>query len=309
MRIFSLITILLFLVVLPVCWSQQLSCKPCTHGFGKVKLGTSVSFTIQLTNTGTKSMRIFTKSKQGSSEFHFGYFPLPLTLNPGKTANLPIIFKPTAIGPVTGAFILNSNAINSVLSMSVAGTGAPVLTLSPTSLNFGNVTVGKSATLPVTLTASLGNVTISSDQFTNSEFSIAGLTPPVTIPVGTSLTVKFKFTPGQSGSASGKAGLFSNALPSPAVELLTGTGVAQSAHSVTLTWQDSGAGIVGFNIYRGTAHGGPYQKINSVLEAATNYIDYLVSSGQTYYYVTTAVSSSGQESGYSNESKAVIPSP
>ncbi len=309
MRIFPLIAFLLFFVVLPASWSQQLSCLPCTHGFGKVKVGTSVSFSIQLTNTGSKSLRIFSKSKQGSTEFHFGYFPLPLTLNPGKSAKLPIIFKPIAIEHVTGAFILNSNAKDSVLSLPVAGTGAPVLTLSPTSLNFGNITVGKSATLPVTLTASEGNVTLSSDQFTNSEFSIAGLTVPVTIPSGTSVQIKFKFTPGQAGTASGKAGLFSNAVASPAVELLTGTGVAQSAHSVTLTWQDSGSSVIGYNIYRGAVHGGPYQRINNVLDASMNYIDYSVLSGSTYYYVTTAVSSSGQESGYSNESKAVIPTP
>jgi hypothetical protein len=309
MRFIPMIAVLLLCLPLPLSWSQQLSCQPCSHAFGKVKVGTAVSFSIQLSNTGSKSLRIFSKSKQGSGEFHFGSFPLPITLNPGKSVHLPIIFKPTAIGHVTGAFILNSNARDPLLSLPVAGTGAPQLTLSPTSLNFGNVTVGNSATLPITLTASAGNVRISSDQLTSSEFSLLGLVPPVTILSGTSLRVKFKFTPGQSGTASGKAGFFSNAVVSPAVERLTGTGVAQTAHHVTLTWQDSGSGIVGYNIYRGRVHGGPYQKINNALDAATNYIDYFVSSGYTYFYVTTAVSSSGSESAYSNESKAVIPSP
>ncbi len=308
MRMFYLVALFLALVALPESWSQELSCNPCTHAFGKVQVGTSDSFSIQLSNTGTKSLRISSKSKQGSA-FHFGSFPLPITLLPGKSVRLPIIFKPTVIGHVTGAFILDSNAKDSVLSIPVAGTGAPVLSVSPSSLNFGNVTVGKSATLSATLTASDGNVTVSSDQFTNSEFTMLGLTLPATIPSGTSVPVKFKFAPGQAGTASGKAGLFSNAVASPTVELLTGTGVAQTAHSVTLTWQDSSSGVVGYNIYRGAVHGGPYQKINNALDAATNYVDYFVSSGQIYYYVTTAVSAAGQESGYSNESKAVIPSP
>jgi len=143
----------------------------------------------------------------------------------------------------------------------------------------------------------------------NSEFSLLGLVPPVTIFSGTSLPVQVKFTPGQSGSASGNAEFISNAVVSPVVEQLTGTGVAQNSHSVTLTWQDAGSGIVGYNIYRGTVHGGPYQKINNALEATTSYVDYSVSSGSTYFYVTTAVDSSGAESGYSNETKAVIPSP
>jgi fibronectin type 3 domain-containing protein len=37
------------------------------------------------------------------------------------------------------------------------------------------------------------------------------------------------------------------------------------------------------------------------------YTDGTVVSGQMYYYVTTAVDSSGAESGYSNLAQAVIP--
>lgn len=309
MRVISVLAVLLLFLPLPLSWSQQLTCKPCSHAFGKVKVGTSASVSIQLSNTGNRSLRIFSKSRQGSGEFHLGSFPLPITLMPGKSVKLPIIFKPIAIGHVTGAFILKSNALNPLLSLPVAGTGAPQLTLSPTSLNFGNVTVGQSATLPITLTASAGNVTISSDQLTSSEFLLLGIVPPVTIPLGTSMRVKFKFTPGQSGTASGKAGFFSNAVVSPAVEILTGSGVAQNAHSVSLSWQDSASGIVGYNVYRSVTHGGPYQRVNNVLEASNNYVDYSVSGGRSYYYVTTAVNSSGAESAYSNEAKAVIPSP
>ena len=310
MKFLPRLSIVLFLSVWPLSHAaaQQLQCNPCSHAFGRVKVGTSVSFSVQLSNTGSKALSISAKSKQGSGEFHFGSFPLPVTLMPGKTVKLPIIFSPIAIGHVTGAFTLASNALNPALSLPLAGTGSPQLTLSPASLNFGNVTVGHSAALSTTLTAAAGDVTISSDQLTSSEFSLGGLNPPVTILSGKSLQVTVKFTPSQSGTVSEKAGFFSNAVVSPAVELLAGTGVAQSAHSVSLTWQDSGSGIVGYNIYRGTVHGGPYQKINNALEASSNYTDYFVSSGRTYYYVATAVNSSGGESGYSNESQAVIPS-
>ena len=82
--------------------AQQLECSPCSYGFGNVKVGTSVSFSIQLSNTGNKSLRISGISKQGSSEFQVGSFPLPVRLMPGKSVNLPVIFTPTAIGAVTG---------------------------------------------------------------------------------------------------------------------------------------------------------------------------------------------------------------
>jgi fibronectin type 3 domain-containing protein len=53
--------------------------------------------------------------------------------------------------------------------------------------------------------------------------------------------------------------------------------------------------------------GGPYSKINSSLVTTLSYTDSTVQSGTTYYYVTTAVDSSGDESVYSNEVSAPIP--
>jgi hypothetical protein len=310
MRFFPLLAFMLSLSFLTPAraWAQQLQCEPCNHAFGRVEVGSSRSFTILLSNTGTKYLKILTKSKQGR-EFRFGYFPLPITIRPGKTVKLPIDFKPTAIGHVTGTFTLFSTARNRRLSIPVEGTGSPGLTVSPSKFNFGNVIVGKSAVLSTTLTASHGNVTISSDQVTSSEFSIHGLTLPVTILSGHSIQARIRFTPRQSGTGSAKAGYFSNAVESPVVEHLTGTGVAPLAHSVDLTWQDADPSVVGYDVYRSKTHGGPYQKINTALDASTTYTDYTVVAGTTYYYVTTAVDGVGKQSGYSNETKAVIPSP
>jgi fibronectin type 3 domain-containing protein len=55
--------------------------------------------------------------------------------------------------------------------------------------------------------------------------------------------------------------------------------------------------------------GGPYSRINSVLNASTLYTDSTVTDGLTYYYVTTAVDSTNVESAYSNQTTAVIPPP
>ena len=56
-----------------------------------------------------------------------------------------------------------------------------------------------------------------------------------------------------------------------------------------------------------TQNGGPYSKLNSALLASTSYTDNNVVSGLTYYFVTTAVDSSGMESTYSNQVSTVIP--
>lgn len=67
--------------------------------------------------------------------------------------------------------------------------------------------------------------------------------------------------------------------------------------------------VVGYNVYRGTQSGGPYAVLNSAADAATTYTDSTVQAGQTYYYVVTAVDSSGNESVNSNQAQAVVPTP
>jgi len=80
--------------------------------------------------------------------------------------------------------------------------------------------------------------------------------------------------------------------------LLSGTACAQLAsHSVTLSWTASiSSGVTGYRIYRGTASGGPYTILNSVV--GTSYMDASVQAGATHYYVVTAVDGSGMERAY-----------
>ncbi len=90
----------------------------------------------------------------------------------------------------------------------------------------------------------------------------------------------------------------------------TVTVLAQLAqHSVNLSWNASPApNIVGYNVYRAQALGGPYSMINSGGPvASTVYADASVANGTTYFYVTTVVNSSGRESAYSNQAQAAIP--
>jgi hypothetical protein len=79
------------------------------------------------------------------------------------------------------------------------------------------------------------------------------------------------------------------------------------AHSATLTWIASTSPVSGYNVYRGTATGGPYTLVNASLVTVFTLTDTSVQSGATYFYVTTAVDGSGTESVFSNEVKAMIP--
>lgn len=81
-----------------------------------------------------------------------------------------------------------------------------------------------------------------------------------------------------------------------------------AAHTVGLSWDASTSqDVVGYNVYRGPSSNGPYTKINTTLDQLTSYSDSTVQGGQTYFYVTTAVDSMGNESEYSNQTQAVIP--
>jgi hypothetical protein len=85
--------------------------------------------------------------------------------------------------------------------------------------------------------------------------------------------------------------------------------VQQPADAVDLNWNASTSPeITGYNVYRSTSSGGPYLKINTGgLVAGTTYTDATVAADTTYYYVTTALNTSDQESAYSNQATAEIP--
>lgn len=84
---------------------------------------------------------------------------------------------------------------------------------------------------------------------------------------------------------------------------------AQAQHGINLTWSavtmnTSGTAdtISQYNIYRATVAGGPYTKIGS--SSGLSYLDPNGTAGQKFYYVVTAVDSSGTESAYSTEASA-----
>jgi hypothetical protein len=104
----------------------------------------------------------------------------------------------------------------------------------------------------------------------SSEFTLSGISFPLSLSAGQSVNYTVKFTPASSGAAS--ANLTFSATGATAVESLSGTGAGASSHSVTLSWNRStSSSVVGYNVYRGTVSGGPYSKINSALEASTGY--------------------------------------
>jgi hypothetical protein len=81
-------------------------------------------------------------------------------------------------------------------------------------------------------------------------------------------------------------------------------------HTVSLSWKASTTtNLKGYYVYRASVAGGAYSKLTASPVATTAFVDSSVSSGRTYYYVTTAVDSNNMESTYSNQATAVVPNP
>jgi hypothetical protein len=152
------------------------------------------------------------------------------------------------------------------------------------------------------------SVTVSQVSISGTGFALVGAGTPITLSAGQSTLFSVQFSPAGSESDSGSVSVTSDATGSPAAIALTGTGVAQQVqHNVQLSWADSGSGLSGFNVYRSTTSGSGYVLLNGALVGADTFTDSSVQSGTTYFYVTTAVDSTGTESSYSNEAQAIIP--
>ncbi|MCB9853682.1 MAG: endonuclease [Phycisphaerales bacterium] len=75
--------------------------------------------------------------------------------------------------------------------------------------------------------------------------------------------------------------------------------------AVNLSWTGSTASdLDGYNIYRSQTPGGPYSQLNGALVGNNVMLDNTAANCTTYYFVVTAVDTSGNESGFSNEANA-----
>ena len=321
-RYFSAIVIVAGIALLTGCQSlasggsgsnggATLAPSSATLSFGNVQKSKSSNLSETLTNTGGSSVSISEANVSGAS-FTLSGLSLLMALSPKQSVTFTVSFAPAATGSASGTLAVVSTADNSTLTIALSGMGTSQgqLSVSPANLSFGNVVVGATGTLNGTLSASGSSVTVSAGSINSNEFALSGVSLPTTLAAGQSTSFTVKFTPAISGTASATLSLSSDAANSPTTQGLTGNGTAATQHSVALSWNAStSSGVVGYNIYRGSVSGGPYSRINSALEAATAYTDNAVTAGLTYYYVTTAVDGSGNESGYSNQTQAVIPTP
>jgi Abnormal spindle-like microcephaly-assoc'd, ASPM-SPD-2-Hydin len=275
-----------------------------------------------MTGSGSDSCTVTLTTAAGS-----GGLSVSLASNNGAVAVPAIVMVPASatsavftasVSPVTSTqtatLTASSGGVVETFALELYAAGStiagPALSISPTSVAFGNVTVDTSSTLPVTLSsAGSAPVTINSGTLTGTGFTMSGATFPVTLNPGLTVTLDVVFDPTAVTAATGQLTIQSNSSTnSSAVISLSGTGV-NASHEVALSWdapRSSPVAVVGYNVYR-SAGGGTYQLLNSSLDTQTTYLDTAVQAGATYGYIVASVDSSGTESVPSNEATATIP--
>ena len=291
----------------------QLSANPASVNFGTVAKGNSNSQTITLQNGGNSTLTFSQVTPPGTG-FTISGLSTATTIPAGGSVAFNAIFTPTSTAAVNGSITLATNGAPASLAIPLSGTGGAStvqLGASPTSLNFNTISVGKSSSLTSTVTNSgNSNITISGVTATGGGVTTSGVTAGMILTPQQSAVLTVTFTPTAAIVLTGaNVKIASNAPNSPIMIALAGTGqAAPTAHSVALSWTPSTtAGVSGYNIYRATTSGGyGTTPVNSSPVTGATYTDTTVVSGQTYFYVATAVDS-GEQSVDSNEVQAMIP--
>ena len=288
-----------------------LSAVPSSVNFGSVTLGLTNSQSISLTNTGTANVQISRASVAGAG-FRVTGLSASTIISPGGSVTFNVSFRPTMASTLSATASIYSNASNSPLQISLTGTGNASnasLGVSPASLSFGNVTVGASSTLDLTLTNSGNlNITILKVNVPSAAFTTSGVPNGLILAPSQTAALAVTYSPTSVSTATGSISISNSATTSPIKISVTGSGVQSAPQSVSLGWQPSlSPGVIGYFVYRGTISGGPYSVLNASPDSSTQYTDSTVLSGGTYYYVVTSADSNNMQSGFSAQVKAVIP--
>jgi large repetitive protein len=88
------------------------------------------------------------------------------------------------------------------------------------------------------------------------------------------------------------------------------TAFAPSKTSIQLDWSDNPNAAfneTGFEIYRATAHGGPYTYVGVTGADVLTYLDQNLPSGKTFYYIVRAINNTSAAPTNSNEASATTP--
>lgn len=236
---YQVVSIPSFTVVQPATPAITLS--PASLSFGTVQTGGSASLTTQLQNTGNAALIVSGITLCSGTPARFTWAPsaTPFTVAAGGSTTLTVTYTPVGAITDSGCLAIASNATATpTVNLAVTGTGqvpaAPKIVINPTSLAFGDVTVGTSSARSIAISntgnaALTGTVALASAQYsvTPASFNVAA---------GGSVSVTVTFSPTAVAAANGNLTVSSNDTATPTVAVaVTGSGVAAPAPNIALS--------------------------------------------------------------------------
>lgn len=209
------------------------SLSPPSLTFGNQPVGTtSAAQVVTLTNSGNIVLNI----SSVTATTGFGQTnSCGASLAPGASCSINVTFTPFDARILSGAVNLSTDGLSPFPSVGLSGTGtAPVATISPVSLTFGNQALHTtSAAQAISLsntgmaTMQLASIVITSTSGVGANGFAQTNNCPAALDPGASCTINVTFTPDSLGGRGAYLSVSSNA-PS-AVAALGGTGIAATA--------------------------------------------------------------------------------
>jgi hypothetical protein len=210
---------------------------PSSADFGKVPIHTNVTRLFTLTNTGTTNLTVTRLDGAGLGySTGGGGLSVNTVVKAGASLKFYVLFTPTAAGNVPGNLRITTTADSAPLVVALNGTGVevpaetPIIGVTPSSANFGNVPVGTIDTQTLRLgNSGKADLVITKISVSGKVFGASGLSIPQTIPAGETETFTASFKPIGPGADTGSIAIFSNASESPLSLALTGSGAASNS--------------------------------------------------------------------------------
>jgi hypothetical protein len=215
---------------------------PASLSFGSVAVGaTSKQLTATFKNAQKTSLTIGSIAISGgnaSGDYAWaGSCPIsPKQLAAGSSCSITVTFTPSALGNRIATLTVTSSSSSSPQSIALAGIGIAPVTVSPTSLAFASTLVGAtSVAKPVTLTNHLNVPLAMSTVATTGDFAVTTNTCSPSVGAGLKCTIEVTFSPEAIGTLSGALTINYNAVGSPTLVPLSGTGSDTGLKTITVT--------------------------------------------------------------------------
>ncbi len=201
-----------------------------TLDFGTATVNTTTARTFIISNAGNVALTGTMAASTVGGGSIFSVSPSSFSVPAGGSQNVTVSFRPAAALIYSGQVSISSNDPDSAsLSVSLVGIGyqpQPNIDLNPTSLEFGNVSVGSQSSRTLQI-SNVGDAVLTGTLSTSAPFSVS--TASFSIGSGGTQSVTVFFNPAAAANNSDHLTISSNDPDAPQVVLsLTGNGASAS---------------------------------------------------------------------------------